>query len=63
MVPRSFNAAANMAAGIASLEQVTGRFAYAVPIHNPPTVQMLAGDTFLPVWKVPDAIFQADVTP
>lgn len=62
-VPSSFNAVSNMSAALGSLKLVHGQFSYAVPIHNPPTAQMFFGDTVLPVWKVPNAIFQADVTP
>lgn len=62
-VPSSFNATADMATALSSLKQVVGMFSYGVPVHNPPTAQMFCGDTFLPVWKVPDAMFQADVTP
>lgn len=63
MVPSSFNASANMATALGTLAQVTGMFAYAVPTHNPPSVDMFHGDTFLPIIKVPTAIFQADITP
>lgn len=63
MVPSTFNATSDMASALGTLKQVVGMFSYAVPIHNPPTAQMFMGDTFLPVWKVPDAIYQADVTP
>lgn len=62
-VPSSFNATQNMAAALASMKTVHGQFSYGVPVHDPPTVEMFYGDTFLPVWKIPDTIFQADVTP
>jgi hypothetical protein len=38
-----------------------GMFAYGVLSTDPVTVKMVAGDTFLPVLKVPKAIFQATV--
>ncbi len=63
MVPSVFSATSNMASALASLKQVSGMFSYAVPTHNPPTASMYMGDTFLPVWKNPDALFVADVTP
>lgn len=62
-VPSSFNAVSNMSSALGSLRTVHGQFSYAVPIHNPPTAQMFFGDTVIPVWKIPDAIFIADVTP
>lgn len=63
LVPSSFDAAANMAAALARLKSVYGKFGYAVPSHNPPTAVMYMGDTVLPVWKNPDTVFVADVTP
>lgn len=62
-VPSSFNASANMATALASMKTVEGMFSYAVPVHNPPTAQMFTGDTFLPTWKIPDAMFQVTVNP
>lgn len=62
-VPTSFNAVADLAGALASIKQVRGMFSYALPIHNPLGVEMYSGDTFLPAWKVPNAIFQADTTP
>jgi hypothetical protein len=38
-----------------------GMFAYGILSTDPVTVKMVAGDTFLPVLKVPKAIFQATV--
>lgn len=46
-----------------NFETTYGKFAYAKCGHNPPTATVYTGDTALPVLKVPDAIFQADVTP
>lgn len=62
-VPSSFNAVSNMSSALGTLKTVHGQFSYAVPIHNPPTAQMFYGDTYLPVWKIPDTMFIADVTP
>ena len=61
MVPSSFNATTDMSAALGTLRQVVGMFSYAVPTHNPPSAEMYMGDTVLPVWKVPDAMFQATV--
>jgi hypothetical protein len=63
LVPSSFDAAADMAAALSRLKMVYGKFGYAVPSHNPPTATMYMGDTVLPVWKVPDSVYVADVTP
>ena len=38
-----------------------GMFAYGVLSTDPVTIKMVAGDTFLPVLKVPKAVFQATV--
>lgn len=62
-VPGSFAASANMGQAINSMQKVQGMFSYAVPIYNPPTVQLFAGDTFLALWKVVDALFISDTTP
>lgn len=40
-----------------------GQFSYAVINHNPVEIEQFAGDTFLPLIKVPGAMFIADVTP
>lgn len=61
MIPTQFNATADMAAALASLKQVWGMASYAVPSHNPPTAEMFYLDTFLPVWKVGIALYQATV--
>lgn len=38
-----------------------GMFSYGMLGLNPPTVEQFAGDTFLPILKVPSAVFQATV--
>lgn len=48
MVPQSF-----------SIQQ--GRFAYGIPSADPPSAKIVYGDTFLPILKVPQAIFVATV--
>lgn len=62
-VPSSFNATQNMASALSSMKTVQGQFSYGVPIHDPPTVSMFSGDTFLPIWKIPDTLYIADTTP
>lgn len=62
-VPSSLNVAGDMAAAMRNMRSVQGVFSYAAVTHNPPGVAMYMGDTFLPVWKVPDALYIADVTP
>lgn len=48
---------------LADLQRVFGRFSYADLTLDPPGITHYAGDTFLPVLKVPLAIAIADVTP
>jgi hypothetical protein len=42
---------------------VEGKFQFASVSFNPPAIDQYAGDTFLPVFKNPNVIFSADVTP
>jgi hypothetical protein len=63
MVPTTFDAAANLVSALNSLKTVWGMGSYAVPEHNPLSATQFAFDTFLPTWRVPDAIFVADTTP
>ena len=51
------------ASSAASLSMQFGMFSYAKVTDNPVTVEHFAGDTFLPVLKVPAAVYIADVTP
>jgi hypothetical protein len=56
--------AVNMDATQSLRQNVTtaaGMFAYGILSSDPVTVKMVAGDTFLPVLKVPKAIYQATV--
>jgi hypothetical protein len=62
-VPTSFNAVSDLLAALGSMKQVRGMFSYAMPEHNPVTVNMFSGDTFLSVWKVPNALYIGDVVP
>lgn len=57
------NVSPDAAAAMGNVATVAGQFSYAIVTSDPVTVKQVAGDTFLPVLKVPNAIFQADVTP
>ncbi len=62
-VPTTVGAVAGDAAQSlrANVTTAAGLFAYGVLSTDPVTVKMVAGDTFLPVLKVPKAIFIATV--
>lgn len=60
-VPTSFQPAADGLAARGNFAQVTGMFSYATITDDPPGIKHLAGDTFLPVIKVPDAVYIVDV--
>jgi hypothetical protein len=61
MVPTTFNAFDSLTGALASMTQVRGMFSYAVPVHNPVTVELFYGDVFLPIWKVTNNWYQATV--
>lgn len=63
MVPSTLDIQTDAAASVASMKQVTGMFGYSAVTHNPPSICGYYGDTFLPIIKVPAAVFLADVTP
>ncbi len=60
-IPTQLTISGDASAALASLSEVQGMFSYAAMNVDPPGVTMYGGDTFLPVLKVPAAIFQADV--
>lgn len=61
-VPTTVGAITNDAvSAMPSVHTATGMFSYAQIVADPVTVKQVAGDTFLPVAKVPKAIFQAIV--
>lgn len=60
-VPTSVAISSDAGGALKSFDVTHGMFAYAVPSHNPPTVNMYVGDTNLPVMKNPDAVFSLDV--
>lgn len=48
-------------AALGNIDEVTGMFQYAELLSDPVTIKQIAGDTFLPIIKVPAAIYIADV--
>lgn len=52
---------ADAAATLKNVTEMFGMFGYGLLNLNPTTVEQFAGDTFLPVLKVPNAVFQATV--
>lgn len=62
-VPNSLTVSADASAALGNVTAQAGPFSYAVVTDDPVGIKHLAGDTFLPVMKVPGAIFISDVTP
>lgn len=62
-VPTSINIAADASEAAANVKLVSGMFSYGQVLTDPVTIKQIAGDTFLPIIKVPGAIFIADVAP
>ena len=60
-VPTNSNLSADAATAMRSMQEVPGPFSYAEVTMDPPGVKHYAGDTFLPVIKVPSAVFIAEV--
>lgn len=62
-VPTNIGVVADDAVGIldSSMLETFGMFSYAYQTPDPSTIKQLAGDTMLPVIKVPGAVFQATV--
>lgn len=61
-IPTSLgNVTAGASEALTGIILATGMFSYAQVLNDPVTIKHLAGDTMLPVLKVPGAIFQADV--
>jgi hypothetical protein len=61
LVPTTFNPLATLQATSSSFEHKHGMFMYGIPVLNPISAELHAGNVDLPVLKFPDAIFQADV--
>lgn len=63
-VPTTINLVGDALQALNSFTPVQGPFSYGLPCLNPPAAfNVYAGDTFLPILKVPNAIYIADVTP
>lgn len=62
-VPTTVDITAGASEALASVNMVNGKFAYGQITTDPVGLKEIAGDTFLPVIKVPGAVFLADVTP
>lgn len=62
-VPRGMGAGQDANEVLADIEPVAGMFSYAYLTKDPVGITQVYGDTFLPVLKVPAAIYIADVTP
>lgn len=60
-VPTTINIQGDGLAAMRSTKTVHGMGGYGLVIHNPVTVESYYFDTFFPLLKNPDAIFQADV--
>jgi hypothetical protein len=59
-IPRSQSISNDMTAALAQLNETQGAFSWAELTTDPPGIKHLGGDTFLPVLKVPGAIFIAE---
>ncbi|HNX27527.1 MAG TPA: hypothetical protein PKK48_08995, partial [Phycisphaerae bacterium] len=60
-VPKTLDIVKDAAAALDNTMQVYGQFSYATLQDDPVSAKQVAGDTFLPVLKVPKAVFQAKV--
>ena len=63
LVPTSIDVQSSVQSALGALREVPGFFSWCTLSDDPAGVKQLAVDTFLPVLKVPKAIFVADVTP
>lgn len=59
-VPTTIDVQTDAMASLNSLSYEYGMFAYAIMQHNPVGIRMLHGDTFIPWFSNPNAIYQAD---
>lgn len=62
-VPTSIDVASDAVTALRNVTEVYGMYSYASVEKDPVTIKQVSGDTFLPVIKVPAAVFIADVTP
>ena len=56
------NVAADGTAAVGNVMEVNGKFSYALVQADPVSIKHIAGDTFLPLLKVPDAMYIATVS-
>ncbi len=61
LIPMELNISRDASAALNSLQEMFGMFSYAELITDPPGIKHYSGDTFLPVLKVPNAIFISTV--
>jgi hypothetical protein len=61
LIPNSINISADGASAVGNLTQKYGQFSYATIETDPVAIKHMAGDEFLPLIKVPKAIFRAGV--
>lgn len=61
-VPTSMTVAGDAVAALGNIMAVSGDFAYATLVLDPLSIKMVYGSTFLPVIKVPKAVFMATVS-
>lgn len=62
-VPTNLTIAADASGALPNFSKAYGPFSYAEVKTDPPGIKHLAGHTFLPVLKVPKAVYICDVTP
>lgn len=61
LVPNQLNVGSTASDMLGALSEVAGAFSYAELATDPPGIKHYSGDTFLPVLKVPKAVFQGTV--
>ena len=62
-VPTTIDLQPDASSALSTIVLQSGMFMYAVLTTDPVGIKMIAGDTFLPMIKVPGSVFIADVTP
>jgi hypothetical protein len=62
-VPTRLNISGDGSAALNDFAMIQGKYSYATIETDAPGIKHVAGDTFLPVLKIPSSIWIADVTP
>lgn len=62
-VPQNLQITSDASSALSGLSPIPGAFSYAEITTDPPGIKHMAGDTFLPLLKVPAAIYIATVVP